>query len=78
MALRQTAMAKEWGFWSVDISGSRQMGFLPGPRMCGVIRDGIALKTTGPWRIVSFADFEAMYLLAKKARENDEATQAHD
>lgn len=68
---------KRVGSWAVSTQGLRMDGademmrFDIGPIHWGNIDGGIAMDIgTGYW-VVSFADFEAMYNLAKAAREND-------
>ena len=75
MALKQIhKWARRWAVWDVDAMGlgDRPMGFYPGIHKAGYIKDGIQLRTSGHWGAISFEDFEQMYLLAKKARENDD------
>ena len=77
MALKQVPKwARRWPFWDVDATGlgNRPVGFYPGIYACGHIRDGVQLRTSG-WCTISFEDFEAMYNLAKQARESDGAKE---
>ena len=74
MALKQIhKWARRWAIWDVDATGlgGRPVGFYPGIHEYGHIKDGVQVRTSGHWCTISFKDFEQMYLLAKKAREND-------
>lgn len=66
-------------FSTQGYSDMDNLWFRPGPCRCGNITDGVALAhdQRGDW-IVSFADLERMYLLAKQARQGMETAVATD
>jgi hypothetical protein len=53
---------------AAGLSSGNKMTFCPGICRCGDIHDGVSLDTgRGAW-VISFFDFESMYLAAKDRR----------
>ena len=73
MALRDDGEYQGERYWLVDAKShyGKTIGFVPVGRF-EEARGGVKLGIDHRWGLVSFADFEAMYNLAKAARENDD------
>ena len=54
---------------TAGLGGDEKMTFYKGPSSCGMITDGVGINASfGGW-VISFEDFEKIYLLAKQERE---------
>lgn len=56
---------------TAGLGGDEKMEFYKGPSSCGHISDGVGMNTGSGGFVISFADFEEVYLAEKAARADN-------